>query len=145
MIIIEWTESEHRASIFVLCHTILSLVNIIWYTIGCSSKASEVIHIFFWLFHLFRCCKLSKKCAIQNYFMELYITRRSIQCTPGSWIYLSNMKVIVGQKWFLNNKTKYTMDPGWLNLSQQYESNYWSKMIFEQKLAISDIWAKKKH
>ena len=30
-----------------------------------------------------------------------------------------------------------------MNLSQQYESNYWSKMIFEQKLEISNIWAKK--
>ena len=41
------------------------------------------------------------------------------------------------------NKTKYTMDLGQLNLSQQYENNCWSKMIFEQKLAISKIWAKK--
>ena len=30
-----------------------------------------------------------------------------------------------------------------MNLSQQYENNCWSKMIFEQKLAISKIWAKK--
>ena len=44
---------------------------------------------------------------------------------------------------FHQNKTKYTMDPGQLNLSQQYENNCWSKMIFEQKLAISKIWAKK--
>ena len=44
---------------------------------------------------------------------------------------------------FEQNKTKYTMDPGQLNLSQQYENNCWSKMIFEQKLAISKIWAKK--
>ena len=41
------------------------------------------------------------------------------------------------------NKTKYTMDPGYLNLSQQYENNCWSKMIFEQKLVNSKIWAKK--
>ena len=43
------------------------------------------------------------------------------------------------------NKTKYKMDPGQLNLSQQYENNCRSKMIFEQKLAISKTWAKKKH
>ena len=30
-----------------------------------------------------------------------------------------------------------------MNLSQQHEKNCWSKMIFEQKLAISKIWAKK--
>ena len=35
------------------------------------------------------------------------------------------------------------MGPGQLNLSQQYENNCWSKMIFVQKLAISKIWAKK--
>ena len=29
------------------------------------------------------------------------------------------------------------MDPGQLNLPQQYENNSWSKMIFEQKL----VWA----
>ena len=34
------------------------------------------------------------------------------------------------------------MDPAQLNLSQQYENNCWSKMIFEQKLVISKIWAK---
>ena len=34
------------------------------------------------------------------------------------------------------------MDPGQLNLSQQYENSCWSKMIFDQKLVISKIWAK---
>ena len=43
----------------------------------------------------------------------------------------------------MDNKTKYTMDPGQSNLSQQYENNCWSKMIFEQKLAISNIWTNK--
>ena len=37
----------------------------------------------------------------------------------------------------------YNGPPGQLNLSQQYENNGWSKMIFEQKLVISKIWAKK--
>ena len=39
--------------------------------------------------------------------------KTSIQWTPGSQIYLSSKKIILGQKWFLNkNKKKYTMDPG---------------------------------
>ena len=29
-----------------------------------------------------------------------------------------------------------------MNLSQQHENNCWSKMIFEEKLVTSKIWAK---
>ena len=42
----------------------------------------------------------------------------------------------------LLKQDKYTMAPGQLNLSQQYDNNCQSKMIFEQKLVISKIWAK---
>ena len=49
-------------------------------------------------------------------------------------VYVANSK---------HKQDKYTMDPGQSNLSQQCENNYWSKMIFEQKLIISKIWAKK--
>ena len=34
---------------------------------------------------------------------------------------------------FYVKQDKYTMDPGWSNLSQQLGNSFWSKMIFEQK------------
>ena len=40
------------------------------------------------------------------------------------------------RRWQMRKKfqqEKYTIDPGQSNLSQQYENDFWSKMIFEQK------------
>ena len=52
------------------------------------------------------------------------------------------MQKMFSKRYFRSEQNKYTTDPGQLNLSQQYENNCWTKMMFEQKLVISKIWAK---